>query len=78
MTPSTAIAFSIGVPLFGAFLIGLNGRYPNIRETITLITASCLVLIVLEILPAVLAGERPGFLAVRILPGLSCRCNKHE
>jgi multicomponent Na+:H+ antiporter subunit D len=70
MTPSTAIAFSVGLPLFGALLIVLQDRYPNIREAITLITAACLILVVLTILPAVYAGERPGFTAFEILPGL--------
>ncbi|MBT5050103.1 MAG: monovalent cation/H+ antiporter subunit D family protein [Rhodospirillaceae bacterium] len=70
MTPSTAVAFSMGVPLVGALLIILQDRYPNIREAITLITASCLVLVVLTILPAVTAGERPGFVAFEMLPGL--------
>jgi multicomponent Na+:H+ antiporter subunit D len=70
MTPSTAIAFSIGLPLFGALLIILQDRYPNIREAITLITAACLLLVVLTILPAVFAGERPGFVAFEMLPGL--------
>ena len=70
MTPTSAIAFSIGLPLFGAVLIILQDRYPNIREAITLITAACLILIVLAILPAVYAGGRPGFIAFQILPGL--------
>lgn len=70
MTPTTAIAFSIGLPLFGAFLIVLQDRYPNIREAITLTTAACLILVVLTILPAVSAGENPGFIALEILPGL--------
>ena len=70
MTPSSAIAFSIGLPLFGAILIVLQDRYPNIREAVTLITAACLILVVLTILPAVYAGGRPGFVAVQILPGV--------
>lgn len=70
MSPSTAIAFSIGLPLLGALLIILQDRYPNIREAITLITAACLLLVVLTILPAVFAGERPGFVAFEMLPGL--------
>ena len=70
MTPTSAIAFSIGLPLFGAVLIILQDRYPNIREAITLITAACLILTVLTILPAVYAGGRPGFIAFQILPGI--------
>ena len=70
MTPTSAIAFSIGLPLFGALLIVLQDRYPNIREAITLITAACLILVVLTILPAVYEGGRPGFVAFEIMPGL--------
>ena len=70
MTPSSAIVFSIGLPLFGALLIVMQDRYPNIREAITLITATCLLLVVLTILPAVTAGGRPRFTAFEILPGL--------
>lgn len=70
MSPSTAIAFSMGLPLLGALLIVLQDRYPNIREAVTLITAACLLLVVLTVLPAVTAGERPGFVAFEMLPGL--------
>lgn len=71
MTPSTAIAFSIGLPLFGAVLVLLHRMYPNIRETLTLLTATGLFLTVLTILPAVLAGERPSLEFLELLPGLS-------
>jgi multicomponent Na+:H+ antiporter subunit D len=70
MTPADAIAFSIGLPILGAILVVSQDRYPNIRDTITLITASCLILVVLTILPAVYAGERPGFVAFEFLPGI--------
>ena len=70
MTPSTAIPFSIGLPLFGAILLILQDRYPNIREAITLITSACLILVVLTILPTVYAGGRPAFVAFQVLPGL--------
>ncbi|MEC9022804.1 MAG: proton-conducting transporter membrane subunit, partial [Pseudomonadota bacterium] len=71
MTPSTAIAFAIGVPLLGTLLILLHKRYPNIREAITLGTAATLFLIVLSILPEVLAGERPDLTFIEFLPGIS-------
>ena len=70
MNPSTAISFSVGLPLFVAILIILHDRYPNIREAITLITAACLLLVVLTILPEVNAGDRPSIIAFTILPGL--------
>jgi len=70
MTPEMAIGFAIGVPLFGAVLIALHDRYPNLRETITIVTAGCLFLVVLSLLPEVTGGGRPGFVAAEILPGL--------
>jgi len=71
MTPNAAIAFAIGIPLLGSLLILLNRRYPNVRETVTLATAGLLFLTVLSILPAVLAGERPGLEFIQIIPGIS-------
>jgi len=70
MTSGTAIAFAIGLPLFGTVLILLNDRYPNLRETITLVTSACLFMIVLGILPEVSAGGRPELVLLEILPGL--------
>ncbi len=70
MTGPTAIAFAIGLPLFGTILILLNDRYPNIREAITLSTAICLLLIVLEILPEVSSGSRPEFIVATLISGL--------
>jgi len=71
MSPQVSIALSILLPLFGALLIVLHDRYPNIREAITLVTACSLFLIVLSILSAVEAGGRPGFTVTQVLPGVS-------
>jgi multicomponent Na+:H+ antiporter subunit D len=70
MTGSTAIAFAIGLPLFGTLLILLNDRYPNIREAITLVTSVCLLLIVVGMVPEVTAGGRPELILFHMLPGL--------
>ncbi len=69
--PEHAIAAALLVPLCGAGLIALAGRAPNLRETITLVTAAALLACVLTLLPAVEAGARPGFVAVTVLPGLA-------
>ena len=69
--PEHAIAAALLVPLGGAGLIALAGRAPNLRETITLVTAAALLACVLTLLPAVAAGARPGFVAVTVLPGLA-------
>ena len=70
MTGPSAVAFAIGLPVFGTFLFLLNDRYPNIREAITLSTAICLALIVLGILPEISSGGRPEFVVATIVSGL--------
>jgi multicomponent Na+:H+ antiporter subunit D len=64
------LALALGVPVTGAALIALTGRAPNIRETVTLVTAITLFACVLNVLPAVSAGARPGFTVLTMLPGL--------
>ena len=73
LTPQTAIALAIVWPLFGAVLVAVFGeKRRNLREAATLLTAASLfALIVKTILPEVLAGRRPGFDVVEILPGLT-------
>jgi multicomponent Na+:H+ antiporter subunit D len=61
---------AVAVPAAGALLIGLAGRRPDLRETITLLTALVLFAVVAGLLPAVLAGERPQALIAPMLPGL--------
>ncbi len=70
LTPEQAILASMAVPLAGALLISLAGRLPNLRETITLVTAAVLLAVVLTLLPLVMAGERPSLVLFSLLPGL--------
>lgn len=70
MSPTLAIGFAIGLPLFGALFIVANDRYPNLRETATLVTSVCLFLVVLSLLPHVLSGQYPTATLIEILPGL--------
>jgi len=65
--PATALA----VPAAGALLIGLAGRWPNLRETITLVTAVLLLGVVTQILSALLAGASPQATLLEMLPGLA-------
>ena len=71
LAPEHAIAAALLVPIGGAGLIALAGRAPNLRESITLVTASALLACVLTLLPVVEAGARPGFTALTVLPGLA-------
>ncbi len=71
LTPEQLVLAALIVPLVGAALIPLFHRYPNLRETVTLVTAALLAIIVWSLLGPVLAGERPEALNLHIAVGLS-------
>jgi len=68
---NVAPQLAIAVPAAGALLIALAGRWPNLRETITLLTAGLLFAVVVAIAPEVLAGARPSMTLLTMLPGLA-------
>jgi multicomponent Na+:H+ antiporter subunit D len=70
-TESQTILLSLLIPFVGAFGIALAGRWPNVRETVTLTTAVLLAANVWSLLPVVYAGGRPELHLVDMLPGLS-------
>lgn len=71
MTPETAILAALFLPVLGAILISLTGSKPNLRETITLITAIGLFCLVLVVLLSVIDGGRPEITLIEMFPGLS-------
>ena len=73
MTPEMAIWLALAIPAAAAPLIGLCGRYPNLREGVTLIAAGLLFYTVTTLLPEVQAGARPALSLLEILPGLPLR-----
>ena len=66
----TSIFFSVFIPVVGAFLIGVSRKFPNMRETITLITAISLFLVNAQYLPDIIDGERPEFALMTIIPNV--------
>ncbi|MDH3668557.1 MAG: monovalent cation/H+ antiporter subunit D family protein, partial [Paracoccaceae bacterium] len=58
-TGDILILMAVCLPLLGAVGIWLADRDPNIREAVTLVTASVNAFVVLEILGRVTDGERP-------------------
>ena len=73
MSPETAVWLALAVPSIGAVPIALTGWSPNLRETITLVTATLLFAIVASLVPEVLAGARPAVTLIETLPGLPIR-----
>lgn len=70
MNYELAISLSILIPTVGAVLIALTGKFPNLRETVTLVTAVSLFITVLHLLEPVLNGERPELVLLEMFPGL--------
>jgi len=59
------------IPLAGALGIAAAGRWPDLRESVTLATAVALVAVVWPMLPEVLAGTRPEAVLAEPFPGLA-------
>ncbi len=73
MTPEQVLPLTLLVPVLGALLILVTGRWPNLRESVTLVTALTLFGLVASMAPAVLQGARPAFTWIETLPGVPLR-----
>ncbi|MFO8003327.1 MAG: monovalent cation/H+ antiporter subunit D family protein, partial [Thioalkalivibrio sp.] len=71
MSAEMAIALGLAIPLFGMALMLLFGRWPNLRDTVMVLTAAGMFTTVLQLLPRVAAGERPSLHLFELMPGLS-------
>jgi len=60
MSPADHILAALAIPVIGAILIALCRKHPNLRETVTLVTAVLLFANVATLLPVVLEGGRPA------------------
>lgn len=70
MTGGSQMLTAILIPLAGAAGIALCHRRPNVRESVTLVTAVLLLLAVIQTAPEVMAGGRPRVELLQLLPGL--------
>ena len=59
LSPESLVLLAVLVPFVGALIIPLFHSRPNLRETVTLVTAGALCLIVFGLLGPVLDGARP-------------------
>ncbi len=71
MSPEATIALALLLPVCGALLLSLCGRWPNLREAVTLTTAVALFICVASLLEPVLAGARPSLRLLEPFPGLA-------
>ncbi len=72
MSGDFQLLLPILLPLVGAAGIAIVGRqYSNLRETVTLVTATSLMVAVWAWLPDLLVGERPSVRIAEMLPGLA-------
>ena len=60
MTQEALIALSLAWPTIGALFVGLLGRWPNLRDTVSSIATLLTFGTVIQLVPPVMAGERPG------------------
>ena len=68
MTPETLMILALAVPLAGAAAISHLGRWPDLREAATLLTAAVLFTINLALAADVLAGARPEVVLAGFIP----------
>ena len=62
---------AILAPLLGAIGIQLTGRWPNLRETVTLIAAGAAFVFVQSLVSLVFGGARPELVLIAdVLPGV--------
>ena len=70
LSNESLVLVALLTPFIGALIIPLVGRYPNLRETVTLVTAGVLCLVAFSLLGPVFHGARPEAHLIDIVPGL--------
>ena len=65
-----ALLAAVLLPFFGAVLLVLVGRWPNLRETVTLLTALCLFALTVSILGIHETGEVQKLVLFDVVPGV--------
>jgi multicomponent Na+:H+ antiporter subunit D len=71
LAPDRLVLWAVLVPFLGALALPLFRSRPNLRETVTLVTAALLCLTVFALLPTVRDGGRPEAHVIDVVPGLA-------
>jgi multicomponent Na+:H+ antiporter subunit D len=69
--PETLMLLTMVIPTIAAILIPFFHASPNLRETVTLVAAVALLIVVLHLMPVVTSGGRPEALSFEMIGGLS-------
>lgn len=64
------VLLSVCLPLYGACLLGILGRSPNLRDGITLVTTLATFAATASLVPEVMAGGRPEINLFSVMPGI--------
>ena len=75
MSNATFIILTLITPLIGAVGIFLSANKPNLRETVTLLTAAVLFAFVYFLLQIVLEGQNASIQLLPVIPGLMIAFN---
>ena len=70
MSAEPLVLAAVLLPLAAALGISLCRRFPNLRESITLIFAGMTLACIASLISPVLAGERPRYAVFDVMPGL--------
>jgi len=71
MSPESLLLAALFIPVLGALAIAACDRWPDLRETVTLVTAAALLMCVLSLLGPVLGGAQPQLVLAQMLPGIA-------
>lgn len=71
IAPSLLIIWAIVLPLIASILIVLADKRPNLREAITLVSASVVAILVIKLTTSVYAGETPRLDLFEVIPGIT-------
>jgi multicomponent Na+:H+ antiporter subunit D len=71
MTAAALLVLAVLLPLGGAVLIAAAGRYPNLREAVTITTGAALLILVIAIARRVIGGETLQVELIGFLPGIA-------
>lgn len=71
MSPAASAVLAIVLPLVGAGLVLALGRWPNLRESATLLTATGTFALVCRLVAPVRAGVEPAFTFVEVVRGVT-------